>query len=226
MGIQFQQYLVPTFFLDFTTDEVTEFAKARCQNAATSIEKAVALYYAVRDEIQYDPFDLEDSRSFLKASSVLKKRTGYCVAKAVLLAAVCRQQNIPARLGFADVTNHLSTSKLRKQMGSDLFIYHGYTDIFINDQWVKATPAFNLSLCSRFNVRPLEFDGTDDSIFHENNALGQKHMEYVKDRGHFADVPYDEIFAAMHKTYPKLFEKHSGATWQNFEEEASKEAPK
>lgn len=188
--------------------------------------KAVALYYAVRDKIKYDPFAIEESRTFLKASSVLKKQTGYCVAKAVLLAALCRQQNIPARLGFADVTNHLSTTKLREQMGTDLFIYHGYTDIYLQDKWVKATPAFNLSLCTRFNVRPLEFDGTEDSIFHESNTLGQKHMEYVRDRGHFTDVPYDELFAAMYKTYPRLYEKNNGITWQKFEEDAENEAPK
>lgn len=226
MTTNFHQYLSPTFFLDFKEPDVITFAEAHCQKGSTNMLKAVALYYAVRDKIKYDPFAIEESRTFLKASSVLKKQTGYCVAKAVLLAALCRQQNIPARLGFADVTNHLSTTKLREQMGTDLFIYHGYTDIYLQDKWVKATPAFNLSLCTRFNVRPLEFDGTEDSIFHESNTLGQKHMEYVRDRGHFTDVPYDELFAAMYKTYPRLYEKNNGITWQKFEEDAENEAPK
>jgi len=225
MDANFKKYLCPTYFIDFDQPLVTAFAENNCSPSASHREKAIQLYYAVRDTILYNPYDLQPERRSLQASSVLKKMSGYCVAKAVLLTAVYRQQDIPSRLGFADVTNHLSTRKLQEIMGTDLFIYHGYTDIYINDQWVKATPAFNLSLCSRFNVRPLDFDGTKDSIFHENNALGQKHMEYVRDRGHFADVPYDELFAAMHKTYPKLYEKHSGATWQNFEEDAAKEAP-
>ena len=226
MDGDFQQYLEPTFFLDYDTVEVAEFAQKVCATSSTQVEKAIALYYAVRDEIKYDPFDIPDSRTAFKASSVLKKKSGYCVAKAVLLAALCRHQGISCRLGFADVTNHLSTEKLRKTMGTNLFIYHGYTDIFLAGKWLKATPAFNLSLCTRFNVKPLDFDGTEDSIFHENNTKGQKHMEYVKDRGHFADLPFDEMFAAMHKAYPGFYETPENLTWQDFEKDAQKEANK
>jgi len=95
-------------------------------------------------------------------------------------------------------------------MGTDLFIYHGYTEMLLNGKWVKATPAFNLSLCTRFNVKPLEFDGCSDSIFHEFDALGQKHMEYVLDHGHFSDLPFDRIFTAFDRTYPNFFENFSG----------------
>jgi transglutaminase-like putative cysteine protease len=159
----------------------------------------------------------------MKASSILQKKSGYCVSKAVLLAAVARHQQIPSRLGFADVTNHLSTAKLRERMGTDLFIYHGYTEMYLNGKWVKATPAFNLSLCIRFKVKPLEFDGTKDSIFHECNTLGQKHMEYVRDHGHFADLPFEEIFEAYGKTYPKFFEHFGGGQANDFSAEAAAE---
>ncbi len=216
-----QQYLEPTFFLDFNTEELADFAEQVCANSKTPLERAVALYYAVRDQIKYDPYDLKYSRTAMKASSVLKKRSGYCVSKAVLLAAMGRQQQIPCRLGFADVTNHLTTPKLREKMGTDLFVYHGYTEMFLNDKWVKATPAFNLSLCNRFNVKPLEFDGTADSIFHECNTLGQKHMEYVREHGHFADLPFEKLFAAYFIVYPKFFEHLVGGKLDEFEEEAA-----
>ena len=108
-------------------------------------------------------------------------------------------------------------------MGTDLFVYHGYTEMYLNDKWVKATPAFNLSLCSRFNVKALEFDGTEDSIFHECNTLGQKHMEYVRDHGHFTDLPFEQIFKAYTKTYPKFFENNEGAKTHNFAEEVVRE---
>ncbi len=200
-----QNYLKTTFFLDYDNEELANFAATVCAGSNTPAAKATALYYAVRDQIIYNPYDLQYSRTAMKASSILQKKSGYCVSKAVLLAALARQQKIPCRLGFADVTNHLSTAKLREAMGTDLFVYHGYTEMYLTDKWVKATPAFNLSLCTRFNVQPLEFDGTEDSIFHECNTLGQKHMEYVRDYGHFADLPFDEIFAAYHQVYPKFF---------------------
>ncbi len=124
----------------------------------------------------------------------------------MLLTACARSQQIPARLGFADVKNHLNTKRLKKLMGTDVFVYHGYTELFLDNKWVKATPAFNLTLCNNFNVKPLEFDGTKDSIFHLFDKSGNMHMEYVKEYGTFSDLPWDAILAEMEKSYPVYFE--------------------
>lgn len=214
-----KSYLQPTFFLDYDSDNVAKFAADACRQSRTSIEKAIALYYAVRDEIKYDPYDLRYSRSAMKASTVLQKKSGYCVAKAVLLAAAGRSQNIPCRLGFADVVNHISSPKLRQKMKTDLFIYHGFAELFLDNKWVKATPAFNISLCNRFGVKPLEFDGTADAIFHEFDATGRKHMEYVRDRGTFDDLPFELLFNAYRKTYPNFLENFGTGRDEDFEKE-------
>ena len=226
MAEDFSQYLEPTFFLDFDNACVADFADSVCRSEMTATEKAVALYYAVRDRIRYDPYDLQYSQAAMKASAVLIKQSGYCVAKAVLLAAVGRHQGIPCRLGFADVTNHLSTARLRAMMTTDLFVYHGYTEMYLNDHWLKATPAFNLSLCAKFAVLPLEFDGIHDSVFHAYDANGQKHMEYVRDHGHFADLPFAKIFAAYGSTYPRFFEHFGGGETHDFAAEAEQEIGK
>ena len=97
--------------------------------------------------------------------------------------------------------NHLATRQLLEFLGSDLFVYHGFTEFFLEGQWVKATPAFNLELCQRHKVDPLEFNGREDSIFHAFNREQQKFMEYLEDHGSFADVPLDEILAAWRLTY-------------------------
>ena len=218
-----QKYLEPTFFLDYDQKEVADFAESICTATMQPLERAIALYYAVRDEIKYDPYNVQYSRDSIRASRVLKRRSGYCVAKAVLLAAVGRQQGIPCRLGFADVTNHLATQKLKEMMDTDRFVYHGFTEMYLNEKWVKATPAFNLSLCTRFNVRPLEFDGTQDSIFHEFDAEGKKHMEYLNDHGHFADLPFETIFSALRKAYPKFFKQFDTGKSPDFAKEAELE---
>ena len=216
-------YLQSTYYLDFDHPSVSTFTERNCDLKAEMKTKAVQLYYAVRDIIKYDPYDLRRDREALRASTVVEKGSGYCVAKSVLLAAAARQQNIPARLGFADVTNHLSTAKLRQIMKTDIFIYHGYTELFLEDRWVKATPAFNLSLCTRFNVKPLEFDGICDSQFHEYDQLGQKHMEYIRDHGHFADLPFDRIFDAYEKQYPGMLSFFNTFNKPDFSKEASQE---
>jgi hypothetical protein len=101
-------------------------------------------------------------------------------------------------------------------MGSDLFVYHGYTDLHIGGKWVKATPAFNLALCMRFRVKPLEFDGTQDSIFHPFDEDNRRHMEYLRDRGVFADVPVDEIQQAFRVAYPKYYSLGAQAAKEAF----------
>lgn len=217
-------YLTPTYFLDFTHPIVEEFAERICTGANNHTERAIRLYYAVRDEIRYDPYDLSPARETYKASRILTKGSGYCVAKAIALAALGRQQGIPSRLGFADVRNHLSTRRLREVMNSNTFYYHGYTEFLLDGLWVKATPAFNLSLCQRFKVKPLEFDGMHDSIFHEFNQEGEKHMEYLHDHGSFTDLPFEEMFSCYHRHYPTMFEKlGKGQPAGDFHKEAEQE---
>lgn len=199
--------LQPTKFLDYDHAAVANFVRDHCAADAAVKDRAVQLYYAVRDAIRYDPYDVPSSPDGFKASSVVRKGSGYCVAKAVLLAAALRSCAIPARLGFADVTNHLSSPKLNRLMGCNLFIYHGYTEMYLDRRWVKATPAFNKSLCSRFHVQPLEFSGDHDSLFHPYDAKGRKHMEYVRDHGSFADLPCERIISAYRKQYPGMFER-------------------
>ncbi len=196
--------LAPTAFVDSDHPVVTNFAREAAGDTGTDRERAVRLYYAVRDRIRYDPYRVDLSIRGLRASDVLDTGRGWCVNKAVLLAAACRAVGIPARLGYADVKNHLSTERLRQTMGTDLFIYHGYTSIFLEGRWVKATPAFNLSLCEKFKLKPLEFDGTEDSIYHPFDLSGQRHMEYLGFRGEHADVPIDDMLVQFETHYPNM----------------------
>jgi transglutaminase-like putative cysteine protease len=142
----------------------------------------------------------------MRASATLEAGRGWCVSKAVLLAAACRSVGIPARLGFADVRNHLSTARLREHMQTEIFYWHGYTVILVDEdaRWVKATPAFNVELCEKFGFLPLDFDGENDSLYHPFDREGRQHMEYVNERGEFNDVPLDDLIATFSEKYPSL----------------------
>jgi transglutaminase-like putative cysteine protease len=164
----------------------------------------VALYYWVRDEIRYNPYGVALTPETLAASHTLAVREAWCVPKSVLLAALCRAVGIPARLGFADVRNHLSTERMRQSMDTDVFYFHGYTAIFLEGKWVKATPAFNIELCEKFGLHPLEFDGLEDSLYHEFDRSGNRHMEYLNDRGEYVDIPLDEMLAVFAEHYPDM----------------------
>jgi len=157
--------LAPTPFIDSDHPLVVALAARATAGLSEPRQRAVALYDAVRDEVRYDPYRIEHSRAGFRASRCLETGQGFCITKAVLLAAAARAASIPARLGFADVRNHLTTAKLAQSMGTDLFVFHGYAELWLDGRWVKATPAFNLSLCEKFGVKPLAFDGASDSVF-------------------------------------------------------------
>jgi transglutaminase-like putative cysteine protease len=165
-------------------------------------KRAVAVYYAIRDGILYDPYSADISVAGLKATTVLEERRGWCVSKAILLAACCRALGIPARLGYADVLNHLSTEKMRQRMKTNVFYWHGYTALYLDDRWVKATPAFNIELCEKFGLKPLEFNGRDDSIYHAFDQAGNRHMEYLHDRGQFLEPPIEAMRHTFDEYYP------------------------
>lgn len=198
-------YLQPSQFIDSDHPLIREQMIALTDHADSDLEKAVSLYYRVRDDIRYNPYLVDPEPGAFRASSTLAAGEGWCVPKAILLAALCRAAGIPARVGFADVRNHLSTQRLRETMNTDIFYFHGYTSIHLEGQWVKATPAFNIELCTRFGLRPLEFNGREDSLYHEFDVAGNRHMEYLNDRGEHLDLPYDEMAGVFREHYPNMF---------------------
>ena len=209
------EYLAPGQYIDSDHAAVREFAAAHSKGES-DIERAISLYYAVRDAIKYNPFlDFSQDAAY-RASSTLERGEGFCVGKSALLAACARAVGIPSRVGFADVKNHLTTPRLRERMGTDLFIYHGYAELFLDGRWVKATPVFNSELCQRFRVKPLEFDGKEDSIFHPFDEDERRHMEYVKDHGTFADVPAKKIQFEFRSYYPNTFALGEDAEKETF----------
>ncbi len=198
------KYLSPTAIIDSDHKEIIAYAKektGRCDDAP--IEKAIRLYYAVRDGIWYDPYYPFYLAEHFRASNVLKSGRGYCVCKASLLCALGRASGIPSRVGFADVRNHLATRQLIEIMGTNLFAFHGFTEFYLGGKWVIATPAFNKELCERHKVIPLEFNGRDDSLFQPYNLEKKQFMEYVAYHGSFSDIPVDLIMAGMEKAYGK-----------------------
>lgn len=197
----------PTEFLDSEHPAVVTFASDAIGDAGDDTAKAVRLFHAVRDGLRYDPYDTSRDPAEYRASSIVGASSSWCVPKSVLLAAAARASGIPARLGFADVVNHLTSEKLSEHMGTDVFAWHGYAELLLDDpegagcRWFKLSTAFNIELCERFGVKVLEFDGTDDALMHPYDEAGNRHMEYVRQRGSYDDLPLDEIFATFDELY-------------------------
>ena len=215
------EYLQPGRFIDSDHPEVIAFAE-RNRGASDDLrEQAVSLYYAVRDQVRYNPYTFSRDPKTLKASHALSAGESYCVPKALLLAACARHCGIPARIGLADVRNHLATPRLLALLRSEVFAMHGYTELYLAGRWVKATPAFNLALCRVFKVEPLAFDGLNDSVFHPCNQQGERYMEYLQDHGQFAELPLELFFSHLAACYPHLFNDEALTLGGDLQREAS-----
>jgi transglutaminase-like putative cysteine protease len=206
------EFLAPTHYVDCDSPAIREFVSrvAGDKQDRSTAEKAILLFNAVRDQIRYDPYAVSLSEADYRASEILKTPSAFCVPKAILLTAAMRAAGIPAAIGFADVRNHLNSPKLTELMGTDLFIYHGYVALWLDRKMFKVTPAFNMELCERFGVRPLIFDGTADALFHEFDTSDHRHMEYVNDRGWFADAPIGKMLEDFRVAYPALVTLNTG----------------
>jgi len=220
-------YLAPTEIIDSDHKSIQDYAVRIVRGSTDPIEIATRLYLAVRDDIRYDPYTPFYLPEHYRASNVLRRGRSFCVPKASLLCAMGRACGIPSRVGFADVRNHLATKQLIEFLGSNLFVYHGFVEFYLNGKWVKATPAFNSELCERHKVPPLEFNGRDDSLFQPYNLENKKFMEYVEFRGIYADIPVAVIVEAWERAYGKdlikswikMFEEKGGLSISDFESE-------
>ena len=206
----FSLYLKPTFVIDSDSATIREKAVLLTEKCSGAQDKARKLFYFVRDKIEYNPYRAFDSfdLSDYCASKTLVRGDGYCIQKAVVLTALARAVSIPARLGFADVINHPAPEKLIEMMGTNIFVYHGYSEFWLRNKWIKATPAFNIEMCNKFGIKPVEFNGVSDSILHKRDEKGELHIEYIRYRGTFPDLPFKEIMQTFCEEYAHPKEKN------------------
>jgi hypothetical protein len=198
---QTEKYLLPTQGIDSDNVVIKQKAEDLIDGQGTNAEKAKTLFYWVRDQIKYTPIVPDEVFDGYRASDTLRRKKGFCVEKASLLAAFARAVGIPARIHLADIRNHLISERLMEVMQTNLFACHGYCEMFLGGDWIKATPAFDLVMCQENRIKPVEFDGKQDAIFHSHNVDGELHIEYVKDRGYYDHVPLDYMITTFEEIY-------------------------
>jgi len=202
------QNLKPTYFFDFESDEIQYLISEFNVDILTATEKTIGLYLKVRDGWRYDPYTLSIQKENYVASGIVKKSTGHCIDKSILLIAGLRGLGIPARIHLAKVKNHIGVERLIEKFGTNELTPHGMVNVFLNNKWLKLSPAFNKSLCDIYDVPALDFDGKSDSFLQAYTSDGSLFMEYLEDYGHYEELPFDFMVQNMKSHYPSIFEKY------------------
>ena len=197
MELEIEEYLKATPLIDCEAKPIKDKAQSLTRGQKDSIEKAKSLFYFVRDKIKYNPYVPRYLPEHFQASNILSQGNGFCFQKAILLVALARAVGIPARLRHAHIRNHLLPDKIAKMIRTNVLPDHGYAELYLEGKWVKAAPVFDLRMCQKNRIIPVEFDGKNDAVFHSHNQDGKLHIEYIKDCGHYQDVPLDKIWEAM-----------------------------
>ena len=119
------EYLAATDFIDADDADLRCRAGEIVVGARNSVEKAQRLFCFVRDAVSYYPYTAKYRPDDFRASVTLLRGRGYCVQKAVLLAALCRAGDIPARLRFVTLFNLRDSGGLRRLLGPFSFSMSG-----------------------------------------------------------------------------------------------------
>jgi len=200
-------YLQPTEFLNFHRKQVKNKAVEITERLKNDKEKAIALFYWVRDKIKYNAFSYYPKvKANLKASVTMRRKYGFCMSKATLLSTFARAIGIPARIHMVDIINHKISKRLADLMGTNAFHCHAYSELYLNGKWIKAAPIFDKKTCIKGGFFPMvEFDGENDALFAPYDTEGNIFVEYIGDWGTYADVPLKKIDQIFSEKYPKWY---------------------
>jgi Transglutaminase-like enzymes, putative cysteine proteases len=122
------EFLKENEYVNYTAENIVLKAEELFKGIDNDIEKTKIAYEYVRDEILHS-FDIEAKIITTKASDVLKYKTGICHAKANLLAALLRSQNIPTGFYFQHITLADDNS-----LG---YCVHAYNGVYLQNKWIK-----------------------------------------------------------------------------------------
>lgn len=201
-----QDLLRPTEHIDHESPVVRAFVdKTLAGKDHDQVSAAVALYYACRDELRYEVYGNDLSREGMKASVIIERGFGFCIHKSLAYAATLRAIGVPSRVVYGDVRNHLASPRLRELVGGDVFRFHSLTQVYLNGRWLKSTPVFTKMLCKLYKIKPLDFDGHSDAVYHPFDEEGRQHMEFLYWHGEFDDFPYDLVVGGIKENHPLLF---------------------
>lgn len=169
MGEEMDNYLRPTELCDSDNEEIVRKADEIAGSVSTQKQKAVGLFYFVRDEILFALDNFE-----VKASQTLRKGRGHCVNKVNLQVALLRAAGIPARYHQGVVTKDCLKGIVAgfiHRATPDRIWYHPWCECYLSNKWIACDAIFDLRLyegvltrrlVSKNQIPTIDWDGEND----------------------------------------------------------------
>ncbi|BAF71876.1 transglutaminase-like domain-containing protein [Sulfurovum sp. NBC37-1] len=124
-----KEYLKETPLVNYSDERIKALATQLAEGGKSDDEVAKRCFEYVRDQIRHSG-DAKDELTTYRASDVLKHGTGWCYAKAILLAALLRANGIPTAFCY----QRLSCSEYVE----DVYCLHGLNAIYLKDHgWYR-----------------------------------------------------------------------------------------
>ena len=124
-----EQYLQESEFVNFSHPKVKEQTDKLSLGTKSDEEITKRCFEFVRDEIHHSG-DYKDEITTCKASEVLEHKTGWCYAKAILLAALLRANGIPTAFCYQRL--------LCNEYEEGVYCLHGLNAVYLKKYgWYK-----------------------------------------------------------------------------------------
>lgn len=175
-----QANIQETVFCDFNHTAVSRLAKKLAGDEKDAGKITAAVFKHVRDNIRFG-FDLVQ----VKASQTMEKGYGVCWNKALLMVALLRANQVPARLAF----NPVAREFMKPVMGDACqtlpeTINHCFAQACLGNRWICVDVTLDTATYEKLFVPHgvawgIDWNGTEDLRLYTENIVGP--VEYIED---------------------------------------------
>jgi transglutaminase-like putative cysteine protease len=163
-------------------------------------ERAARLFDHVRNDVRYE-FMAKFTPDDYLASRILEANQGFCVQKAVLLAALGRAAEIPTAIVLCDMRDHALPEKVIRAIGTNVMYHHGLNAFHIDGAWLTVDASLDPKFLDKKRYPHTAFHGTADALLAATTTDGARAAEYVTFHGRYADLPFEQTTAAFTAGY-------------------------
>jgi transglutaminase-like putative cysteine protease len=189
-------FLAPSRFVESTHAAIVEHVAFLDLEALAPRARAARLFEHVRSDVRYDFLAKFGEDDYL-ASNVLASGRGFCVQKAVLLAALGRAAGIPTAIVLCDMRDHALPERIAQALRTDVMHHHGLNAFHLDGRWVSVDASLDPKFLDRKRLARVAFDGTADALLPKATLDGARAAEYLVFHGRYADLPFAETTQAF-----------------------------